>query len=55
MTNHNNPMEKKTNWQDFKDILEQNGITKLYHFTDRDNLKSIIHNGGLYSWGDCEQ
>ena len=26
----------------------------LVYFTDRDNLKSIIDNGGLYSWADCE-
>ena len=43
-------MEKKTNWQEYKAILEQHGIKKLYHFTDRDNLESIIRNGGLYSW-----
>lgn len=47
-------MEKKSNWQDFKEVLDQYGIKKLYHFTDRDNLESIIQNGGLYSWGDCE-
>ena len=47
-------MEKKGNWQEFKVILDQHGIKKLYHFTDRDNLESIIKNGGLYSWGDCE-
>ena len=47
-------MEKKSNWQEFKTILDQHGIKKLYHFTDRDNLESIIKNGGLYSWGDCE-
>ncbi len=46
-------MEKKSNWQEFKAVLDQNGITKLYHFTDRENLASIIRNGGLYSWGDC--
>lgn len=44
----------KSNYQEFKDILERHGITKLYHFTDRDNLESIIRNGGLYSWADCE-
>ncbi len=43
----------KGNYQEFKDILERHGITKLYHFTDRDNLESIIRNGGLYSWADC--
>ncbi|MCR5313388.1 MAG: DarT ssDNA thymidine ADP-ribosyltransferase family protein [Bacteroidaceae bacterium] len=47
-------MEKKTNWQDYMQVLKDNGIKKLYHFTDRDNLESIIKNGGLHSWGDCE-
>ena len=48
-------MEKKSNWQDFKAVLDENKIERLYHFTDRDNLESIIKNGGLYSWGDCEE
>ena len=48
-------MEKKSNWQEFKEILDQHKITKLYHITDRDNLESIIKNGGLYSWMDCER
>ena len=48
-------MEKKSNWQEYKTLLEQQDISKLYHFTDRDNLESIIKNGGLYSWADCEQ
>lgn len=48
-------MEKKSNWQEFKAVLEVHGINKLYHFTDRDNLESIIKNGGLYSWMDCER
>ena len=48
-------MEKKSNWQDFKAILDQYGITKLYHFTDRSNLESIIREGGLYSWMDCDK
>lgn len=48
-------MNKKSNWEEFKTILEQNNITKLYHFTDRDNLENIIKNGGLYSWKDCEE
>ncbi len=47
-------MEKKSNWQDFEQVLKEGGIKKLYHFTDRDNLESIINNGGLYSWKDCE-
>lgn len=48
-------MEKKSNWQDFKAILDQYGIAKLYHFTDRSNLESIIKEGGLYSWMDCDK
>ena len=48
-------MELKDNYQEYKEILERNGIKKLYHFTDRDNLESIIRNGGLYSWADCEK
>ena len=48
-------MQKKSNWQEFQAVLEQNRITKLYHFTDRDNLESIIKHGGLYSWADCEE
>ena len=48
-------MEKKSNWQEFEQVLKENRITKLYHFTDRDNLESIIKHGGLYSWADCEE
>ena len=42
-------MEKKNNWQEFEQVLKENRITKLYHFTDFDNLESIIKHGGLYS------
>lgn len=35
-------------------LLRQKGITKLYHFTDRANIQSIIDNGGLYSWKACD-
>ena len=48
-------MDKKSNWQEYKAVIEEYRITKLYHFTDRDNLESIIKNGGLYSWMDCER
>lgn len=48
-------MGKRNNWQEFQVILEQHRIKKLYHFTDRENLQSIINNGGLYSWADCEE
>lgn len=47
-------MNKRSNWEEFKAILDQHHITKLYHFTDRDNLESIIKHGGLLSWGDCQ-
>lgn len=46
---------KRSNWNDFKEILDQHHIIRLYHFTDRDNLESIINNGGLYSWADCDE
>lgn len=48
-------MEKKSNWQEYDAVIAQHGIKKLYHFTDRDNLESIIQNGGLYSWADCKE
>lgn len=48
-------MEKKSNWQEFEQVLKENRITKLYHFTDFDNLESIIKHGGLYSWADCDE
>lgn len=47
-------MSKRLNSADFLAILKKHGISKLYHFTDRDNLDSIVANGGLYSWADCE-
>ena len=48
-------MEKKSNWQQFKAVMDEHKIVKLYHFTDRDNIESIIKNGGLFSWMDCER
>lgn len=48
-------MNKKTDWQEYEKVLKNNGVIKLYHFTDRDNLESIIKHGGLYSWADCEE
>lgn len=47
-------MSKRTNWADFKALLDQHQITTLYHFTDRDNLEEIINQGGIYSWKACE-
>ena len=48
-------MAYKNTYDEFKKLIEQHHITTLYHFTDRENLESIIKNGGLYSWADCEQ
>lgn len=43
----------KTKSEEYKEIIARERISKLYHFTDRDNLDSIIAAGGLYSWADC--
>lgn len=48
-------MAYKNNYQQYKEVIDREGITHLYHFTDRENLESIIRNGGLYSWADCEE
>lgn len=45
----------KNNWENFRAIVNKNNITCLYHFTDRENIPSIIRYGGLYSWYTCEQ
>jgi hypothetical protein len=46
-------LNKKANWRDFQKVLQENGITGFYHFTDQSNLKSIKENGGLFSWFYC--
>lgn len=43
-------LNKRNNWRDFQRVLQENGITAFYHFTDSQNLKSIKENNGLYSW-----
>lgn len=48
-------MPQREDWTRFQAVLDRYNITKLYHFTDRENLESIITNGGLYSWSDCEE
>jgi len=49
--NHNlSTPQKRTNWQNFQQILKENNITTLYHFTDSSNINSIQQNGGLFSW-----
>lgn len=45
--------EKKSFWRDLERIVIVNRIKYLYHFTDKENLKSIIEGGGLYSWQYC--
>ena len=34
----------------FTDVLLDNKVKYLYHFTDKGNIESIIKLGGLYSW-----
>lgn len=46
---------KRQNWIEFESVLDKYGITKLYHFTDRSNLHSIIQSRGLLSWADCKE
>ena len=46
---------KKTDWSAFQQLLKQHNITRLYHFTDRENLASIRAAGGLLSWYSCKQ
>ena len=46
-------MNRRKDYEEFKQILEKYHISRFYHFTDRDNIESIIENGGLFSYGDC--
>lgn len=46
-------MRRRKDYLKFKELLESYHITRLYHFTDRSNIESIVKNGGLYSWGGC--
>ena len=43
----------RSNWTEFKAIIDEHNIKALYHVTDKANLESIIENDGLYSWSDC--
>lgn len=47
--------ERKENWLDFKQVLENNDIRYLYHFTDKRNIPSIKRHGGLFSWHYCQK
>lgn len=46
--------ELKDDWQDFKQVLDENGVRYLYHFTDIRNISSIKRHGGLLSWYYCK-
>jgi hypothetical protein len=43
-------LAKKSNWQEFAQVLQANGIKTLYHFTDIANIDYIKRYGGLFSW-----
>jgi hypothetical protein len=48
-------MEQKTESDEINQLLDVNRIQQFYHFTDRSNINSILRNGGLISWKDCEK
>ena len=54
-TNNLRHDDLKPNWEEYLDILEHNGIDKLYHFTSEKNLTKIKEAGGLLSWYASEQ
>ena len=45
--------ELKDNWRNFKQVLDDNEVRCLYHFTDKRNIPSIKIHGGLFSWYYC--
>lgn len=46
----NHTKYRKPNSNDYITLLKSKGITALYHFTDRKNIKSIKEKRGLLSW-----
>lgn len=46
---------QKKDWLKFQQALKKHNISRLYHFTDRENLVSIRAAGGLLSWYSCKQ
>ena len=46
-------MNRRKDYEEFKKVLKKYNISRFYHFTDRDNIESIVKNGGLFSYGDC--
>lgn len=47
-------LEKKKDSQEIIQILDENQIDYFWHFTDRQNIESIIKEGGLFSWNYCQ-
>lgn len=47
-------LNRKEDWKEFEEILDQNNIEYLYHFTDTRNIPSIKKQGGLFSWHYCD-
>lgn len=45
----------KEDWQAIIQVLNDNGIKYLYHFTDRSNIPLIKRYGGLLSWSYCDK
>lgn len=45
--------ELKDDWKNFKQVLDDNRVRYLYHFTDKRNIPSIKRHGGLLSWHYC--
>jgi len=43
-------LAKRSNWQEFAQVLQANDIPTLYHFTDKANIDYIKRYGGLFSW-----
>lgn len=45
----------KYDWKLYHKYLKRKNIECVYHFTDRENLNSILDNGGLYSLKACSK
>lgn len=45
----------KANWDEFNTKIKDFGIDKLYHFTDKENIASIINTNGLLSFKNCNK
>ena len=45
----------KPDYKDIISLIDTKKIEKLYHFTDKSNLESIVRTNGLYSWEYLER